>query len=199
MQQWLCGTVDKAVAYDTRGPQFKSTHQQKFIYIEHLFAVNCVLKRWKLRKRGREWPIFENSKLSSAETLLGPNNKKTISPRKVSHLKLRNKICIILLFEWQQQQQLSTSSSPAIKCHCTIVTIAPSLKRFWKKNFWKKFFLTSGDFRQGNWDHSCKTNTPISRRTCRKLSEIESDRQCLKVALALRVSPTLHPIKKNPA
>ena len=34
------------------------SHQQKFIYIEHLFTVNCVLKRRNKEKRGREWPII---------------------------------------------------------------------------------------------------------------------------------------------
>ena len=42
-----CGSVGRAVASDTRGPRFKSSHWQKFIYIEHLFPVNCVLKRRK--------------------------------------------------------------------------------------------------------------------------------------------------------
>ena len=28
---------DRVVASDTRGPRFKSSHWQKFIYIEHLF------------------------------------------------------------------------------------------------------------------------------------------------------------------
>ena len=48
-----CGSVGRAVASDTRGPRFESSHRQKFINIEHLYTVNCVLK-----KRGREWPIF---------------------------------------------------------------------------------------------------------------------------------------------
>ena len=51
-----CGSVGRAS--DTRGLQFESSHRQKIIYIEHLFTVNCVLKRQKLRKRGGEWPIF---------------------------------------------------------------------------------------------------------------------------------------------
>ena len=45
--QWLCGSVGRAVASDTRGPRFESSHQQKFTYIEHLCTVNCVLKRRK--------------------------------------------------------------------------------------------------------------------------------------------------------
>ena len=44
--QW-CGSVGRAVASDTRGPWFKSSHRQKYIYIEHLLTVNCVLKRQK--------------------------------------------------------------------------------------------------------------------------------------------------------
>ena len=29
--QWLCGSVGRAVASDTRGPRFESSHRQKFI------------------------------------------------------------------------------------------------------------------------------------------------------------------------
>ena len=42
-----CGSVGKAVTSNTRGPRFKPSHQQKFIYIEHLSNVNCELKRQK--------------------------------------------------------------------------------------------------------------------------------------------------------
>ena len=49
-----CGSVGRAVASDTRGPQFESSHRQNKIYIEHLFTVNCIEKT----KIGREWPIF---------------------------------------------------------------------------------------------------------------------------------------------
>ena len=43
-----CGSVGRAGASNTRSPRFESSHQQKFIYkIEHLFTVNCVLKRRK--------------------------------------------------------------------------------------------------------------------------------------------------------
>ena len=42
-----CGSVGRAVASETRGPRFESSHRQIFIYIEHLFTVNCVLKRQK--------------------------------------------------------------------------------------------------------------------------------------------------------
>ena len=43
-----CGSVGRAVASDTRGPRFESSHRQKkYIFIEHLLTVNCVLKRRK--------------------------------------------------------------------------------------------------------------------------------------------------------
>ena len=42
-----CGSVGRAVASDTRGPRFESSHRQKFINTEHLYTVNCVLKRQK--------------------------------------------------------------------------------------------------------------------------------------------------------
>ena len=44
----VVGSVGRAVASNTRGPWFKSSHRQKFIYIlNNLFTVNCVLKRRK--------------------------------------------------------------------------------------------------------------------------------------------------------
>ena len=42
-----CGSVGWAVASHTRGPRFESSHRQKLINIEHLYTVNCVLKRQK--------------------------------------------------------------------------------------------------------------------------------------------------------
>ena len=42
---WLCCFVGRAVASDYRGPRFESSHRPNFIYIEHLFTVNYVLKR----------------------------------------------------------------------------------------------------------------------------------------------------------
>ena len=42
-----CGSFGRAVDSDSRGPWFESSHRQKFIYIEHLFPVNCALKRRK--------------------------------------------------------------------------------------------------------------------------------------------------------
>ena len=40
-----CDSVGSAVVSDTRGPRFESSHWQKnYLYIEHLFTVNCVLK-----------------------------------------------------------------------------------------------------------------------------------------------------------
>ena len=42
-----CGLVGRAVASETKGPRFESSHWQRIIYIEHLFFINCVLKRRK--------------------------------------------------------------------------------------------------------------------------------------------------------
>ena len=53
-----CGSVGRAVAADTRGLRFEPSHWQMFIYIEHLFTANCVLKRRKRRKRSRDGPFF---------------------------------------------------------------------------------------------------------------------------------------------
>ena len=44
----VCGSVGRAVASDTRDPQFESSHRQTFI--EHLITVNCVEKT-KIKKK----------------------------------------------------------------------------------------------------------------------------------------------------
>ena len=43
-----CGSVGRAVASDTRDPQFESSHRKAFI--KHLFTVNCVVKT-KIKKK----------------------------------------------------------------------------------------------------------------------------------------------------
>ena len=52
-----CGSVGRAVASDSRGPWFESSHQQNIIYIEHLFSVNCVLKGRKKEKEAGYGPF----------------------------------------------------------------------------------------------------------------------------------------------
>ena len=50
-----CGSVDRAVAFNSRDPRFESSHRQNFI-----LNINCQLY-WKdenKEKRGRDWPIF---------------------------------------------------------------------------------------------------------------------------------------------
>ena len=37
-EQW-CGSVDTSIASDTRGPRFKSSHQQNFKM--NTFTINC--------------------------------------------------------------------------------------------------------------------------------------------------------------
>ena len=44
-----CGSVDRAVAFNTRGLRFDSSHRQKFI--EHLFIINCIEKTKINKKR----------------------------------------------------------------------------------------------------------------------------------------------------
>ena len=45
-----CGSVGRAVASDTRGPWFVSSHRQTF-YIEHLFIVKYIEKT-KIKEKG---------------------------------------------------------------------------------------------------------------------------------------------------
>ena len=54
-----CGSVGRAVASDSRGLLFESSHRQKIIYILNICLLSTVY--WKdenKEKRGREWPIF---------------------------------------------------------------------------------------------------------------------------------------------
>ena len=48
-----CGSVGRAVAFDTRGPRFDTSHRQNFI--EHLFVnlfnINCIEKTKINKKR----------------------------------------------------------------------------------------------------------------------------------------------------
>ena len=60
-----CGSVGRAVASDTRGPRFESSHRQKFINTKHLYTVNCVLKKTKIKeKEAGNGPFFKHSAIS---------------------------------------------------------------------------------------------------------------------------------------
>ena len=47
-----CGSVGRAVAYDTRGPRFESSHRQKFIYILNICLLSTVY--WKDENKEKE-------------------------------------------------------------------------------------------------------------------------------------------------
>ena len=47
-----CGSVGRAVASDTRGPQFESSHQQKFIYKWNICLLSTVY--WKDENKEKE-------------------------------------------------------------------------------------------------------------------------------------------------
>ena len=40
-----CGSVGRAVASDTRGQRFESSHQQKFIYILNICLLSTVYRK----------------------------------------------------------------------------------------------------------------------------------------------------------
>ena len=50
--QWSCGSVGRAVASDTRGPRFESSHRQKFICFYWTFVI-CQLcsGKTKIKKK----------------------------------------------------------------------------------------------------------------------------------------------------
>ena len=46
-----CGSVGKAVASDTTGPRFESSHWQKFIYILNIFLLSTMYWKEKIKKK----------------------------------------------------------------------------------------------------------------------------------------------------
>ena len=54
-----CDSVGRVVAFDTRGPQFDSSHRQNFI--EHLFIINCIEKT-KINKKRPGMAHFKKKK-----------------------------------------------------------------------------------------------------------------------------------------
>ena len=56
-----CGSVGRAVAFDTRGPRFDSSHRQNFI--EHLFIINCIEKTKINKKRPLMAHFFKKKNL----------------------------------------------------------------------------------------------------------------------------------------
>ena len=47
-----CGSVGRAVASNTRGPRFESSHRQKFIYILNICLLSTVY--WKDENKEKE-------------------------------------------------------------------------------------------------------------------------------------------------
>ena len=81
-----CGSVGRVVASDTRGPQFESSHQQKFINIEQLlYTINCVLKRRKITKKRPGMAHFFKKKFVHTWT-----NERTISFQKCQTMELES-------------------------------------------------------------------------------------------------------------
>ena len=54
--QW-CGSVGRAVASDSRGPRFESSHWKKCIF--NIFTVNCVEKMKNKEKEAGIGPFFK--------------------------------------------------------------------------------------------------------------------------------------------
>ena len=52
-----CGSVGRAVAYDIRGPGFKSSHRQNLY--SSLFTVNCIEKTKNKEKKAGNDPFLK--------------------------------------------------------------------------------------------------------------------------------------------
>ena len=55
-----CGAVGRAVAFNTRGPRFDSSHRLNFI--EHLFIINSIEKTKINKKEAGNGPLFLKKK-----------------------------------------------------------------------------------------------------------------------------------------
>ena len=55
-----CGSVGRAVAYDTRGPRFESSH--RLIFKQHLYTLNCnCIEKTKIKeKEAGNGPFLKN-------------------------------------------------------------------------------------------------------------------------------------------
>ena len=65
-----CGSVGRAVASDTRGPQFESSHWQTFISDIYLFTVNCIEETKIKRKRLRMAHFYNMRKRDRGEKVI---------------------------------------------------------------------------------------------------------------------------------
>ena len=73
---YVCGSVSRAVASDTRDPQFESSHWQTFI--KHLFTVKCI-EKMKIKKK--EAVILKKNKDINTRTFtFGGKNAGKDSP-----------------------------------------------------------------------------------------------------------------------
>ena len=93
-----CGSVGRAVASNTTGPRFESSHWQKFIYLLNICLLSTVY--WKdenKEKRGWEWPIFKKNQMQILLNQIKQFNHFTylfpvLSPQlHLSVIDLRNK------------------------------------------------------------------------------------------------------------
>ena len=70
--QWLCGSVGRAVASDTRGPRFESSHRQKFI-LNICFLSTVYWKDENKKKEAGIGPFLKKRRncLYMRNTILG--------------------------------------------------------------------------------------------------------------------------------
>ena len=73
-----CGSVGRAVAFDTRGPWFDSSHWQNFI--EQLFIINCIEKT-KINKKSTGMAHFKKRRQNPNQAI----DRKSIMADKLSH------------------------------------------------------------------------------------------------------------------
>ena len=56
-----CASVGRAVASNTRGSRFESSHWQNLFILNILFIVKLCIEKTKIKKRGRDGPFDKKS------------------------------------------------------------------------------------------------------------------------------------------
>ena len=95
------GSVGRAMASDSRGPRFQSSHQQTFVSDIYLFTINCI-EKMKMKKK---WPgiahYLENSFLSKLRLA---NFSKTEDRSDCSFLNCQNLNKLLLFMKMKKKR-----------------------------------------------------------------------------------------------
>ena len=140
-----CGSIGKAVASNTRGPRFKSSHRQNLYWIfVYLFIINSIEKT-KINKKRPELPTFKKNVWHHVP-LTSPSPSRLTSrlllhwevlfpwelqPRSASTQKEARSRCSLRWRSWTSQTSLTSRSSRPFRTRMTTTSTGPPWR--WSK------------------------------------------------------------------